>query len=125
MASSKGTIRLQAPGSRHRSCTRRANVSRNHEKLRVFHLAHSLAIQIYSHTATFPTAERFGLQSQLRRAAVSAATNIVEGSARRSRADYARFIDMALASATEVDYLLELSASLGMGGVDSLQECKS
>lgn len=101
------------------------DVSRNHEKLRVFHLAHSLAVHVYGHTATFPVDERFGLQSQLRRAAVSAATNIVEGSAHRSRADYARFIDMALASATEIDYLLDLSAALGMGAPDSLDQCKS
>jgi len=91
----------------------------------VFHQANALAIHIYHHTATFPFAEKFGLQSQLRRAAVSVATNIVEGSARRSRADYGRFIDMALASANEVDYLLDLSSSLGFGPVDSLRECKN
>ena len=100
-------------------------MSRNHEKLRVFHLANALALHVYGHTAAFPIAERFGLQSQLRRAAVSAATNIVEGSARRSQADYARFIDMALASATEVDYLLDLSASLGILSFAARRECKN
>jgi four helix bundle protein len=72
-------------------------MSRNHEKLRVFQVADSLALHVYLHSASFPATERFGLQSQLRRAAVSVATNIVEGCARRSRADYARFLDIASA----------------------------
>jgi four helix bundle protein len=100
-------------------------MSRNHEKLRVFQLADALAFQVYRHTASFPAAERIGLQSQLRRAAISAATNIVEGCARRSRADYARFVDIALGSATETDYLLDLSRRLGVVGVDSYEECKT
>jgi four helix bundle protein len=99
-------------------------MSRNHEKLRVFQLADALALQVYRHTASFPPAERFGLQSQLRRAALSAATNIVEGCARRSRADYARFIDIALGSATETDYLLEVSRRFGALGPESYDECK-
>jgi four helix bundle protein len=53
------------------------------------------------------------------------ATNIVEGCARRSRADYARFVDIALASATETDYLLDLSRRLGTLSVESYDECKT
>jgi four helix bundle protein len=100
-------------------------MSRNHEKLRVFQVADSLALAVYRHTAAFPASERFGLQSQLRRAAVSVATNIVEGCARRSRADYARFIDIALGSATETEYLLDLSHRLGVLASNSHRDCKT
>ncbi len=100
-------------------------MSRNHEKLRVFQVADSLAVHVYRHSACFPASERFGLQSQLRRAAVSVATNIVEGCAPRSRADYARFLDIALGSATETDYLLDLSRRLGALTSESYEECKT
>jgi four helix bundle protein len=100
-------------------------MSRNHEKLRVFTLADTLATTVYRHTKSFPADERFGLQSQLRRAAVSAVTNIVEGCARRSRSDYARFVDIALGSATETDYLLDLSHRLGILAVAPYQECRN
>ena len=100
-------------------------MSRNHEKLRVFQLADTLAINVYRHTASFPATERYGLQSQRRRAAISIATNIVEGCARRSRADYARFVDIALGSAAETDYLLDLSRRLGALGVEPYSECKT
>ena len=99
-------LRLQASHVNGTSCCTRHSMSRNHEKLRVFQLADTLALTVYRHTACFPATERYGLQSQLRRAAISVATNIVEGCARRSRADYARFLDIALGSATETDYLL-------------------
>lgn len=99
-------------------------MSRNHEKLRVFQVADALAICVYRHTRAFPLEERFGLQSQLRRAAVSAATNIVEGAARRSRSDYARFIDIALGSATEADYLIDLGHRLQLLSREAYEECR-
>jgi len=100
-------------------------MSRNHEHLRVFKVADTLALIVYQHTKSFPSDERFGLHSQLRRAAVSAVTNIVEGSARRSRSDYARFIDIALASATEVDYLISLCYRLRLLSREAYDECKT
>jgi len=57
-------------------------MSRDHRKLRVFHDAHSLTLAIYKHTRNFPKDEWFGIRSQIRRAAVSVPSNLVEGNAR-------------------------------------------
>ena len=86
---------------------------RDHTKLRAFELADQLALLVYKNTASFPKEEMFGLTSQLRRAAVSAASNIVEGSARSSEAEYLHFLDMAYGSAREVEYQIGLSHRLG------------
>jgi len=82
---------------------------RDHRKLRAFELADGLAILVYQVTVNFPSYEQFGLTSQIRRAAVSVASNIVEGSARNSKADYVRFLEMSFASARELQYQHQLS----------------
>jgi four helix bundle protein len=79
----------------------------------VFRDAHALALDIYLHTREFPRDEWYGLRSQIRRSAVSIPTNIVEGSARRSIGDYLKFLNIALGSACELRYLVELSEELG------------
>jgi four helix bundle protein len=88
-------------------------VSRDYRKLLVFQLADSLVVRLYRATATFPAEERFGLRSQVRRAAVSAATNIVEGTARRSLSEYLSFLNIATGSAAEARYLIDLADRLG------------
>lgn len=87
-------------------------MSRDPNKLRVFGQSDILVPEVYVLTRSLPDAERFGLQSQLRRAAVSVPTDIVEGCARRSEASYLHFLEIALGSASEVRYLLGLSVRL-------------
>jgi four helix bundle protein len=72
------------------------------EKLDVWQRAIDFADDVYRLTRGFPDPERFGLTSQMRRAAVSIASNIAEGSARYSRTDFARFVEIATGSLFEV-----------------------
>jgi four helix bundle protein len=76
-------------------------------------LADELALLVYRFTTEFPKHEQFGLTSQMRRAAVSVASNIVEGCARRNHGDYVRFLDIANGSACELQYQATLAFRLG------------
>ena len=86
---------------------------RDHTKLRAFELADEVAVLVYRVTTGFPKEELYNLTSQLRRAAVSVPSNIVEGCARDSEADYLRFLYIAFGSLREVRYQLDLSNRLG------------
>ena len=85
---------------------------RDHTKLRAFELADEVALLVYRVTAGFPREELYGLTSQMRRAAVSVPSNIVEGCARDSQADYLRFLYIAFGSLKELHYQLSLSKRL-------------
>ncbi len=86
---------------------------RDHLKLKAFELADEIAISIYQVTRSFPKEEIYGLTSQMRRAAVSVPSNIVEGCARESQAEYLRFLEIAFGSLRELDYQYGLAKRLG------------
>ena len=82
-------------------------------RLRAWRACHELAIAVYQVTRRFPADERYGLTSQLRRAAVSSAANLAEGSARHGKKEFRRFTQIAFGSLVEVAYLIELAKNLG------------
>jgi four helix bundle protein len=86
---------------------------RNHLDLAVWHRARRVALSTYELTRSFPREERFGLVAQMRRAAVSVVSNIAEGAARRSDREFTRHLDIALASAAELETQLDIAGALG------------
>ena len=83
------------------------------EKLNVWKLAKDFAVELYKITNGFPREERFGLASQMNRAAVSVASNIAEGSSRTSKKDRAHFYQIAFSSLMEVTSQLVIVKDLG------------
>lgn len=90
-----------------------------YKDLRVWQHSIKLVVAIYILTREFPSEEKYGLTSQLRRASVSSAANIAEGHGRASRRDYARFVSMAIGSAREVETLLLISINVGCSARES------
>lgn len=89
-------------------------MSRDHRKLRIFAQADGLVMEVYRATATLPVEERYVLQAQIRRGAISAAANIVEGCARKSTREYLNFLNIANGSSAETAYLLNIARRLGL-----------
>lgn len=89
-----------------------------YEKLDAWQACHDLALAVYRSSRKWPSEERFGLTSQARRAAISAAANLAEGTARRGTRELRRFVDIALGSLAEVDYLLTLARDTGVISAD-------
>jgi len=83
------------------------------KKIRAWELAHHLVVEVYRVTRKFPREELFGLTSQMRRAAVSIAANIVEGSQRQYLKEYVQFLYVSKGSLAEVEYYIFLSNALG------------
>ncbi|MBN1905429.1 MAG: four helix bundle protein [Deltaproteobacteria bacterium] len=98
---------------------------RDHAKLRAFELADQVAVMIYMLTRDFPKEEIYGMTSQMRRAAVSVASNIVEGCARESQMEYHRFLDISFGSLKELGYQLSLSKRLGFIKNKDITECET
>jgi len=83
-----------------------------YEKLNAWKYCHELVLAVYAETRRWPAEEKFGLISQARRAAVSAATNIAEGVAKRGPRELRRFLDISMGSLSELEYLLRLALDL-------------
>ncbi|MBC8869398.1 MAG: four helix bundle protein [Planctomycetes bacterium] len=81
-------------------------------QLKVWEKAHQLTLTVYRVTKALPPDERFGLTSQIRRAAASVPSNIAEGCGRNSDAELARFMEIAMGSASEVEYQILLARDL-------------
>jgi four helix bundle protein len=88
-------------------------VKRNHRNLQAWQQAVELVTAIYRLTADFPDTERYGLTSQMRRAAVSVPANIAEGAARSGTKELVYFLSVATGSLSELDTLVELAVKLG------------
>ena len=86
---------------------------RNYRDLQVWSKVHGLTLELYRISQGFPREEMFGVTSQLRRAAVSVAANLAEGCGRRTGTELARFVRIAMGSASELDYHLLLCRDLG------------
>jgi four helix bundle protein len=83
-----------------------------YERFRAWQLCHELSVAVYRATRSWPRAELFGLSSQARRAAHSAAANIAEGSAKRGAREFRRYLDISLGSLSELSYTLLLARDL-------------
>src|SRR6187549_75102 len=97
-------------------------MGRDPSKLHVFQEADALVVDVYRATSGFPPEERYGLRSQVRRAAVSTATNIVEGCARRTTREYVNFLNIAAGSCAEARYLIDLGGRLALIETELAQE---
>ena len=87
-------------------------MARNYKNIKVYHLAYSFVLEIYKVTKDFPKSEQSNITSQIRRASVSIPLNIVEGSAKASSKEFLYFLNVAYASAKEVEVLLSLCKDL-------------
>jgi four helix bundle protein len=86
---------------------------RDFRKLQVWEKAHELTLAVYRSTTGFPKDELYGLTSQIRRASSSIPANIAEGCGREGDAEFKRFLQIALGSASELEYHLLLAHDLG------------
>lgn len=86
----------------------------NHKQLDTWKESISLTSTIYQMTSSYPKSEKYGLSSQMRRSAVSIASNIAEGASRSSRKERKRFYEIARSSLVELDTQIEISAKLNL-----------
>jgi four helix bundle protein len=92
------------------------------QKLEVWQMAKKMVVEIYKMTSKFPPEERFGLTSQINRAAVSVASNIAEGSGRTSYKDQAHFTQTAYGSLMEMACQIEITKDLGFISSEQLKQ---
>ncbi|PYO88693.1 MAG: hypothetical protein DMD58_11660 [Gemmatimonadetes bacterium] len=97
----------------------------SYERLDAWQAAHRFVLLVYRTTRGFPSEERFGLSSQLRRAAFSVAANIVEGSAKKGPREFRRFLDIAVGSVAEIRYTLRLVKDLELITAEQFNDLES
>jgi four helix bundle protein len=95
--------------------------ARTFRDLLIWQKAHQFVLSVYRETKRFPPEERYGLTSQLRRAAVSVPANIVEGFVKRGVADKLRYLNIAQGSLEESRYYLILAGDLGLADLSALE----
>ena len=99
-------------------------MGKSFRELYAWQSAIKLCVCVYSLTSTFPSSERFGLVSQLRRAAVSVASNIAEGYGRITRGEYISFLGQARGSLSEVETQIVIARTIGVGALSELEEAE-
>ena len=97
----------------------------HYSELKAWRAAHELAVGVYRVTGEWDPRERSGLTAQVRRAAFSVPVNVVEGSRRRGRREFRRFLDVALASLAEVEYTVKFAAEVGVARVEQIAGMQS
>jgi four helix bundle protein len=97
-------------------------VAKSFRDLKVWNLAIDMTTLVYALTADFPKSEIYGLSSQMRRAAVSIASNIAEGSARGTKKDFKQFVSIARGSNCELQTQLLIATRLGFAKEQALKE---
>jgi len=94
---------------------------KNHRDLEVWKEAVELAVICYDMTKGFPQVEQFGLASQMRRAAISIASNIAEGAARAGSKEFIQFLYISLGCASELDTQIEIARKIGLGNISEIE----
>ena len=95
--------------------TQRRSRMKSHKDLDVWKAAVTLAKDIYSLTTSFPREEQFGMSAQMRRCAISIASNIAEGAARQGNKEFTQFLHIALGSGAELETQLVIAKEVGLG----------
>ncbi|MGI8636830.1 MAG: four helix bundle protein [Segetibacter sp.] len=96
---------------------------RNFRELKIWQKGFEIAVDTYKITASFPSSEKFGISSQITRAAVSIPSNVAEGSSRKSEKDYHRFVEISLGSSFELETQILIAKAVGLNqniGYDNL-----
>lgn len=91
---------------------------RPYERFEAWQLAHQLFLAVQKEIKAWPSDERFAMAAQARRSSLSVAANIVEGSAKRGRKEFRRYLDLAMGSIAETEYLLRAAKDLGYTPLD-------
>ncbi|MFA6434504.1 MAG: four helix bundle protein [Elusimicrobiales bacterium] len=96
----------------------------NYKNLIAWQKSHEMALCVYRISENFPKKEMFGLTSQIRRACLSVPTNIVEGYNRKRKKEFAHFLDIALGSLAETQYLSKFAVAIGYMGNDDMRKIR-